>query len=689
MLTGAPSALTSATIFGTAYSFSWPFFLAAIPLGVAGLVYIYRKRGLVRDSAVVSSIFLIRSLPTYLPSRRRFVPPLAFWLQLLLLLLLSLAASGLVGRVAGQRIAVLIDNSKGMGARLSGGESRLESTIRIASADLRTHAASNDLFSVYTVASAIKPVVIKDSSDKPGGIDSSQAISALKGITPAYAGDRLITALSTLVNSHDSVWLYTDRVIDGQPAASSRLKITTVPTDPDLARNVWISKLTVRGAGDSASAQKNGWFIDLALSRIGGGGAAAAGDECQIEALCFAQGVKPLEVERLSLSLNLKERVHSVSLGPLKSDWSYCRVQLNGLKSDLLDSDNFGWVVRPEIAPRIGVVSDTPLEVLGVDKLSLNGGVVAVDLKSAGADQLRGVIYHRSAPLAGSGALDIKPTLIVYPALNLKSNFATVRSEEMGSQITGNSAAAGVEISRWDESHPVLRYARPALLELAKARVLECTDGAKAIISSTAGPIACAAERDGKRHLILGFELFPFDGAKNPTVSIITLNAVNWLFGDDSGDAGAGVNFNIGSQGDFRLPQRYGGDRFQVSYLASEEEAKVNITSDEAIVNTPGVVSFKGRSEAANGSLDSIAEEGLMAFNSIIPEESDLLAGGGVNLPYELLRSVELLDEAKERGADKSAAGIDSADEGIRYDGVLAALALVALFFTVLVRLRE
>jgi hypothetical protein len=566
-----------------------------------------------------------------------------------------------------------------MGADLGTGESRLASAIRIASADLSTYGASKDLFTVFTAANGIKRVTLREPSDQVDGFDSSHAIEALKGITPSYTGDRLVSALSTIVNSYDSIWLYTDRVVDGQPSASTRLKITTIPTDPDLARNVWLSDIKVRDVG----GESNGSFIDLAVSNLG----RIDGQECQIEAICFVNKDKPVEVERLSLDLIIAERVQSVPLGPLKSEWSYCKVQVKGLKSDLLASDNAAWVVKPQITTRVGLVSDTPLDLLGVDKLPIKGGVISTDLTSAVKTQLRGVIYHRSIPQPAPESVDLdsvaKATLIVYPAPHLKFNLAKVRGE-IGAQLANKGAnnGLGVEISRWDESHPVLRYARPALLELAKARILECTEGAKAIISSTAGPIACAGERDGKRHLILGFEVFPFDGPKNPTVSIITLNAINWLFNNEGIDLGGGVNLNIGAYGSLSLQQLYEGERFQLSYLASDGEISDNQRPDVAMLNSPGVLQFKLRSDVSQGSLGGGADTGIVALNSMVPEESDLLAAGVVNLPYDLVRSVELLDEARERDSDDSAVG--SRREGVSYDGTLAVLALGVLLITLL-----
>jgi hypothetical protein len=60
--------------------------------------------------------------------------------------------------------------------------------------------------------------------------------------------------------------------------------------------------------------------------------------------------------------------------------------------------------------------------------------------------------------------------------------------------------------------------------------VLVCPDSAAAILHSQYGALLCAGEEGGNRYAIVGFELFPFDGIKSPTLSVLTLNILNWLF---------------------------------------------------------------------------------------------------------------------------------------------------------------
>jgi hypothetical protein len=62
------------------------------------------------------------------------------------------------------------------------------------------------------------------------------------------------------------------------------------------------------------------------------------------------------------------------------------------------------------------------------------------------------------------------------------------------------------------------------------SRIIECPPSATPIITTTEGTVACAGERQGKPYAVIGFELFPFDGSKNPTLSILTLNLFKWLF---------------------------------------------------------------------------------------------------------------------------------------------------------------
>jgi hypothetical protein len=75
-----------------------------------------------------------------------------------------------------------------------------------------------------------------------------------------------------------------------------------------------------------------------------------------------------------------------------------------------------------------------------------------------------------------------------------------------------------------------MTYVNPTLLTVPTTRLIDCPPSASPILTTTAGTIACAGEQQGFRYAIIGFELFPFDGPKTPTLSILTLNLFKWLF---------------------------------------------------------------------------------------------------------------------------------------------------------------
>src|SRR5262245_18825627 len=97
------------------FGFMYPAMLVAIPLAIAGLIYAYRQRG--RGARTpVASILLLKALQKRSLAPRKFVPPLRFWLELLMLALLISGAAGLYREREGASYAVIIDNSFSMRA---------------------------------------------------------------------------------------------------------------------------------------------------------------------------------------------------------------------------------------------------------------------------------------------------------------------------------------------------------------------------------------------------------------------------------------------------------------------------------------------------------------------------------------------------------------------------------------------
>ena len=198
------------SLFGITLSAVSPIFLAALPILVGGLVYLFRARGKSQPK-VTSSLFILKKLPTYAPSRRRFLPPMQFWLDLLLAVALVAAASGVYQTTSGKKIAIVIDNSKSMAALFSPEENRLAAAVRIAKADI-VGAPTGTAFSVYSVNQKLNLV--------ESSINAPTALNALTKIRFSYQEDTLAPLIAGLIASsdYDSVWLYTDRNIEKQNA---------------------------------------------------------------------------------------------------------------------------------------------------------------------------------------------------------------------------------------------------------------------------------------------------------------------------------------------------------------------------------------------------------------------------------------------------------------------------------------
>lgn len=651
---------------GMAVSFAWPAALAAIPLALGALVYLFRARG-TTQSRVISSLFLLAKLPQYLPSRRRFVPPLQFWLELALAVALALAASGILFTRTGARVAVVIDTSKSMGARMSGDETRLQAALRIASADI-AQAPPDTLFTVLRVARALTSGPRSAGATSP--LAKSAAVSELATAQPTYDADSLANVVSDLRarNEYDSIWLYTDREIEGVDARS-RLRVTTVPYDPDEARNVWISSLQLRAPNDTGQGLAQSPLVEVGVSRVGMGD-----DEVSVTATCTDRA-SSATFSLPSVSRRLSARANSLmQLGPLSSSWSFCRVSVTS-EHDLLPVDNEAWVVHTQERGKLGVVSSLAPQTLGLDRLPFGASVSVTGNDVATERNLRGILYHRTAPTT----LPSIPTLVVYPQAGVKLWGGLVKGDAT------QSPSGAVEITRWDESHPLLQYVRPGLLALPTARVLECPNGARPILHAAGGALMCAGEESGKRYVILGFELFPFDGMRTPTLSIITLNTWQWLFAS-SGAHGSGSDVT----GLIDLSGIVQGSDIRVQLIAPREQQLASGSIRSVEVTEPGVLAVRDADSTSS-------EEQLIAVNAISDQESDLthdtpisIASDGIGVSSEGVGGVGYdtgVTKHTAREPDLNLRVGEGAEATNRYERIFAWCALVIVVFDLLRRI--
>lgn len=481
------------TLFGTSLAASAPWFLAGIPLATALLVYIFRAKG--RGARLtVPTLFLLRQLPEHLPARRRFVPPLQFWIELLGLTLLSLAAAGLVLSDRGKRVAIVIDTSKSMATVQPSGETRLAAATRLAASEI-TGTITPTRYTVFSAVDALSRASSEHTTAR-------EALSSLNALTQSHGEDRLASGVASLLSSgsYDSIWIFTDKIIQGD-TATLPIRFTTIPSEPSTTPNVWIRSLAAR-------ATPQGDTLDLTLSLAGPREVAVIAN-----ATC-THGAEQFDLPATRLALTPATPAE-VTLGLLKRPWSFCRVSLSPQgenMSDTLSLDNEGWIANTAQSDLVLLKSPLSPAELGLTGISR----LAITTDDSLADA-RDTIFHRQAP----PTVPSRPSLVVLPPLG--------SLPWKGGRALAPSAQR-VEITRWSETHPILQYVQPTLIALPSATVLECPESATPIIFSAHGPLMCAGEEGGVRYVVTGFELFPFDGLRTPTVSILTLNLVKWLF---------------------------------------------------------------------------------------------------------------------------------------------------------------
>lgn len=552
------------SLFGATLSATSPWILLAIPAAVSLLVYIFRVRG-TAQSAVVSSLLFLKDLPRRPVGRKVFAPPLQFWLELAILTLLILATSGLLLTRSGKHVAVVVDSSLSMGALYGSGGTRLEQAKRIASLDLSRAPDSTN----YTVFSSSN-----DLTQLSAGHDaSSDALTAVKSVSQSHRTDALSDHVHSLLldPAYDSVWVYTDRELQGgQP--SPRLIFNQLPVEPATQTNAWIRGVQRRD--------------DNTLSvSIGYGGAAPR--DALVDGECYAAGSQGTnKIAARTVRLTPQESTTTDLTAPTTT-WAYCRVHVGLQDASLFDSlplDNDGWISRSSSSSGIRVESSLTPEQLGLSRIPSMTFIARGEQPS----ETLPTVFHRQTP----PSIPTTPSLVVMPPVGALPWGGRVLEQDSNGQIT-----------RWYDSHQLLTYVKPALVTLREARTLECPPSATPVLFSASGAVACAGEERGARYVITGFELFPFDGSNNPTMSIFTLNAFKWLFYSGGGTSAGSLPSTI------QLP-----DTTSSAEYIEPAPSALAISSNAISPKNPGIVVLKNSDDS----------EKHLALNAFEEEESNL-----------------------------------------------------------------
>jgi hypothetical protein len=403
---------------------------------------------------------------------------------------------------------------------------------------------------------------------------SSDARTAIQSVSQSHKADALNEHIHSLLldPAYDSVWVYTDRELQNNQTVP-RLIVNQLPIEPATQTNAWIKHVEKR-PNDS-----------IAVS-IGYGGATAR--DALVDGECYApESVTPRKITSQTVRLTPQENATAELRAPSPT-WQYCRVHVRLQDASLFDSlplDNEGWIAHAPSSLSIRVAGSLSPEQLGLSKIP------SMSFIAAGPDASPNLstIFHRQAPQA----IPTTASLIVMPPVGALPWGGRVLTEGLGRQ----------EITRWDEAHPLLTYVKPALLTLPETRILECPPSGTPILFSASGAVLCVGEERGARYVVVGFELFPFDGSKNPTLSILTLNIFKWLFQSAGGASGSSLPSTLS------IPENTSG----AEYLEPSQSSLL-ISGNAVSPKHPGVIEFKH----TDGSKTHIA------LNAFEDEESKL-----------------------------------------------------------------
>ena len=433
------------------------------------------------------------------PWGRLRLPPI-FFLQLLLLILLILALGEPVFSVRVSNIAIVMDNSASMQVQEDGRE-------RIALARDRARRVIADLgasgkVDIYRTVPRLERV-------NKNTLSPSDAAALLVRLEPYDMAD-VAANHNYLLNQlaadqkYERVYLITDRPARGQSGAT---RVITVGRPRD---NLAVTAFNVS-------------LASLANARW----------EAQVEVTNYSAKDRRVEVTLRAGVAALASREITAPAGRsgLASFQGFAEHPYYEAEIDVQDAlalDNRQFAV-PASSHNLKILGVSPRPQALRSLRTIPGVTVDIvapeDYEKTDRSGYGLEIFHLSTP----AMLQANPLLLILPP----DDNPLV---DLGDPII-RAVASG-----WRESHPLNRYVNFALFRPTYARPLKPQVAGETLVESQEGVLAFAAERQGKRHLVLGFDPFPYLGRDNLPMSIFTLNFLDWFL------AGSGVKGQLTGQ---------------------------------------------------------------------------------------------------------------------------------------------
>ena len=579
------------------FAFLAPFWLITIPFVAGLLVFAYLRHGRNKQNKISSLYFIKQVAPSIVSGRRRMSLPWRLLFELLVLLALISALSGMFLKNSSQRAILIIDNSLSMGALLNPSESKetlLDEAKRSAKSNL-------ELFSDIQLASIwiTSPVPHQITN---GFISSVEARDKISEISPSFSSGNISALLSRLTENAAKVLIFTDQLILPQEqAANPGFSVVPLNALNPKRGNIALENISIDRSIDQSSTQivvKARSFLNNEAS-------------CRISVARYGNNSwSPFATRDVNFSgFGTREIIFALGIASdskLPDAFKAQIVSCNSEKANSLTLDDKVWMATSQGQSGIIIISEFTVQQLGLDKIS---GQKIESMKpkewadaalqnNNSSDKGQILIFHRFVPKT----VPLSNSLFIAPPEG--PNFLKVSKLEPNSHLI-----------RWEDSGGLLRYLSVPDLELKDAvKFNNPPVWTNALMYSTNGPVAIYGQLAQRRYVALGFEILPFEGKANPFLSILTLDLVKWLSNkDNEQDSSNLLKISANKAKEANILD---------SIVPDLRSATITPNGDFVSLTSPGLVEVISQ----NGS-------NTYALNFFSASESNLLEPGFVSLP--------------------------------------------------------
>ena len=462
--------------------------LYALPLLL--IPYLFRERG---RRMVVSAVFLYQGLPPAAQRRlwgRLRLSPL-FFFQLLLLLLLIVAAAQPFLHKRGEKVAIVLDTSASMQARVPTTKDSVFAVARQQALDTITSLPGGDSVSLFV--STPFPTLTATSSETFSRVLEQTAAVTVTDM-PDVSDEVLSAFFARLLKEQDfqRIIFFTDRPVTPKHESGT---------------------LTVRTLG---LPQTN---LAIAAFQVSRSPFAPDDVEATVTVVGIERGtsgsvsIEDAESGKVLLSQPLIKNDRSTNTFPRLPLATTYRARL--LVDDGLAVDNEAYAVLP------------PLKTISILLVSPTANVTR-SLEQVPNLRVEHVSPAEYTPARASGFPLVVFHLVMPEALPA-TNAAFIFPPEGNALFPLGKAARRPQITQWTAAHPLTSYVTFSLLVPPYAQALLPVGWCTPVVSGTVGPLVLAGERDGYRYAAVGFDLLPYLGKQNLPTSILTLNLLGWL----------------------------------------------------------------------------------------------------------------------------------------------------------------